>query len=47
MLRSPTEIRLPRSATAVGPLAKRFYTAITDIQYGRAEDPKGWIVPVV
>jgi branched-chain amino acid aminotransferase len=30
----------------VGPLAKRFYTAITDIQYGRAADPKGWIVPV-
>jgi branched-chain amino acid aminotransferase len=31
----------------VGPLAKRFYTAITDIQYGRVEDPKGWIVLVV
>jgi branched-chain amino acid aminotransferase len=30
----------------VGPIAKRFYTAITDIQYGRAADPKGWIVPV-
>jgi branched-chain amino acid aminotransferase len=30
----------------VGPLAQRFYKAITDIQYGRAEDPKGWIVPV-
>jgi branched-chain amino acid aminotransferase len=29
-----------------GPLAKRFYTAITDIQYGRAADPKEWIVPV-
>ena len=31
----------------VGPLANRFYKAITDIQYGRAEDPRGWIVPVV
>jgi branched-chain amino acid aminotransferase len=31
----------------VGPLSKRLYTAITDIQYGRAEDPKGWVVPVV
>jgi branched-chain amino acid aminotransferase len=31
----------------VGPLAKRFYTAITDIQYGRTENPKGWMVPVV
>jgi len=30
----------------VGQLAKRFYTAITDIQYGRAEDPRKWIVPV-
>jgi branched-chain amino acid aminotransferase len=31
---------------SVGPLAQRFYKAITDIQYGRSEDPKGWIVPV-
>ena len=31
---------------SVGPMAERFYTAITDIQYGRAEDPFGWIVPV-
>jgi branched-chain amino acid aminotransferase len=30
----------------VGVLAKRFYKAITDIQYGRAEGPQGWIVPV-
>jgi branched-chain amino acid aminotransferase len=30
----------------VGPLAKRFYAAITDIQYGRAKDPKGWIVSI-
>jgi branched-chain amino acid aminotransferase len=30
----------------VGPLARRFYQAITDIQYGRAEDPNGWVVPV-
>ena len=30
----------------VGPIAQRFYEAITDIQYGRAEDPFGWIVPV-
>jgi len=30
----------------VGPMAQRFYEAITDIQYGRAEDPFGWIVPV-
>ena len=31
----------------VGPLARKYYSAITDIQYGRAEDPLGWIVPVV
>ena len=30
----------------VGALAKRFYKAITDIQYGRAEGPQGWVVPV-
>jgi branched-chain amino acid aminotransferase len=30
----------------VGPLASRFYKAITDIQYGRAEDPRQWVVPV-
>jgi branched-chain amino acid aminotransferase len=31
----------------VGPVAKKYYAAITDIQYGRAEDPMSWIVPVV
>jgi branched-chain amino acid aminotransferase len=31
----------------VGPVARKYYSAITDIQYGRAEDPLGWIVPVV
>lgn len=30
----------------VGPLAKRLFDAINDIQYGKAEDPAGWIVPV-
>jgi branched-chain amino acid aminotransferase len=30
----------------VGPLAQKYYKAITDIQYGKAEDPMGWIVPV-
>ena len=30
----------------VGPLARRFFKAITDIQYGRAEDSQGWIEPV-
>lgn len=30
----------------VGPLARRFYQAITDIQYGRAEGPEGWVVPI-
>jgi branched-chain amino acid aminotransferase len=29
-----------------GPVAKRYYEAITDIQYGKADDPMGWIVPV-
>lgn len=30
----------------VGPIAQKFYAAITDIQYGRTEDPFGWVVPV-
>jgi len=30
----------------VGPIAKRFYEAITDIQYGKAEDPFHWIVRI-
>jgi branched-chain amino acid aminotransferase len=28
---------------SMGPVAKRFYDAITDIQYGDAEDPFNWI----
>jgi branched-chain amino acid aminotransferase len=27
----------------VGPMANKFYKTISDIQYGRIEDPKGWI----
>ncbi|MBU4100469.1 MAG: branched-chain amino acid aminotransferase [Proteobacteria bacterium] len=30
----------------VGPMANKFYNAITDIQYGIAEDPFGWIEPI-
>lgn len=30
----------------VGPLADRFFKSIVDIQYGKAEDPMGWIEPV-
>ncbi|MDY6906092.1 MAG: branched-chain amino acid aminotransferase [Thermodesulfobacteriota bacterium] len=29
-----------------GPMSKKFYQAITDIQYGKAEDTDGWITPV-
>jgi branched-chain amino acid aminotransferase len=31
----------------VGPLAQKFYAALTDIQYGRAGDPMGWIDPIL
>jgi len=31
---------------AVGPVAERLLTTLTDIQYGRAEDPFGWVVSV-
>jgi len=27
----------------VGPMANKFYKSISDIQYGKAEDPAGWI----
>lgn len=30
----------------VGPIAKRLYKALTDIQYGKSEDPMGWVEPV-
>lgn len=30
----------------VGPMANKFYRAITDIQYGKAEDPAEWIEPI-
>lgn len=30
----------------VGPVARRLYDTLTNIQYGRAEDPFGWIVKI-
>lgn len=30
----------------VGPMTLKFYESLTDIQYGRADDPLGWIEPV-
>jgi len=30
----------------VGPLAHRFFKTLTDIQYGKAEDPMGWVEPI-
>jgi branched-chain amino acid aminotransferase len=30
----------------VGPFAARLFQKLTDIQYGHAEDPFGWVVPV-
>jgi branched-chain amino acid aminotransferase len=29
-----------------GPVAKRLFAALTDIQYGRAPDRHGWMVPI-
>jgi branched-chain amino acid aminotransferase len=31
----------------VGPVAQRLFDTIMNIQYGRAEDPMGWIEPVL
>lgn len=30
----------------VGPWARRLFDTITDIQYGRTDDPEGWVMPV-
>jgi branched-chain amino acid aminotransferase len=30
----------------VGPMAEKFYKTIMDIQFGKAEDPAGWIEPI-
>ena len=30
----------------VGPMAKRFYQALTDIQYGKTDETMGWVEPV-
>jgi len=30
----------------VGPIASRFYSELTNIQYGKTEDPTGWIEPL-
>lgn len=30
----------------IGPVTEKFYNTLTDIQYGRTEDPLGWIEPV-
>ncbi len=32
--------------TEASPVAKRLYQALTDIQYGRAQDTYGWTIPV-
>ena len=31
---------------AVGPVAQRLYSALTDLQLEKAPDPRGWIVEV-
>ena len=30
----------------VGPVAHRFFTTLMDIQYGKSEDPMGWVEPL-
>ncbi|MFO8111343.1 MAG: branched-chain amino acid aminotransferase [Desulfosalsimonadaceae bacterium] len=37
---------LPIGNGEVGMWAKRFFDRITGIQYGRVEDPEGWVVPL-
>ncbi|MCG6910426.1 MAG: branched-chain amino acid aminotransferase [Deltaproteobacteria bacterium] len=38
---------IPIGDGGVGPIAKRLFDAIQDIQYGKIEDPMGWTEPVV
>ena len=44
MTKSKTTLSINNNQT--GPFAQKYYTAIPDIQYGKAEDPMGWIEPV-
>ncbi|MBW2676167.1 MAG: branched-chain amino acid aminotransferase, partial [Deltaproteobacteria bacterium] len=38
---------IPIGDGSVGPVAQRLFDAIQDIQYGKIEDPMGWIEPVI
>ena len=38
---------IPIGDGSVGPVAQRLFDAIQDIQYGKLEDPMGWIEPVI
>jgi len=37
---------IPIGDGQVGPVAQKLFDAIQDIQYGKVEDPMGWVVPV-
>ncbi len=41
------DIEVTVNNNEVGPMTQKFYDALTDIQYGRAEDPMSWVEPVV
>lgn len=41
------EIIIEIGNNEVGPLAQKFFDAMTDIQYGRVEDTMGWIEPAL
>ena len=40
-----TEICLPSGMEEMGPITKKLYDTLTDIQWGRIPDPFGWITP--
>ena len=37
---------ITKNDNQAGPVAQKYYNAITDIQDGKAEDPLGWVVAV-
>ncbi len=44
LLESGSEVRVGDGQ--VGPVTHRLFDALTNIQYGRAKDPFGWVVKV-
>jgi branched-chain amino acid aminotransferase len=40
------DVKITVADGQTGPLAKKLYQTLTDIQFGRAEGPEGWVTEV-